>query len=168
MSFFDVCESGGVKPPESALLGVNLYRTVYMSWQVEKGLKMGYFSPKMAPLGVNLYRICCRRRAEKGAKNRHFNLEIALLGVTLYMTVRRLRWGERGQKQGYFSPKTPELPFLIFYTENRFPGRFWPFFRPLRHKDHFFEAEPLCFRYPLFPCKIPPKKGQKRRFLYRR
>ena len=68
MSFFDVCESGCLGPPEIALLGVNLYRTVYMSWQVEKGLKTGYFSPKMAPLGVNLYRICYRRWAEKGAK----------------------------------------------------------------------------------------------------
>ena len=55
-------------PPEIALLGVNLYRTVYTPWQVEKGLNTGYFSPKMTPLGVNLYRICYRRWAEKGAK----------------------------------------------------------------------------------------------------
>src|SRR3990172_8543504 len=75
---------------------------------------------------------------------------------------------KNGQKKGYFSSKTLELPFLIFYTENQFPGRFWPFFFCIEDKDHFFEAEPLCFRYPLFPCKIPPKKGQKRRFLYRR
>ena len=58
---------------------------------------------------------------------------------------------KNGQKRGHFSPKTLELPFLIFYTENRFPGRFWPFFFCIEDKDHFFEAEPLCFRYPPFP-----------------
>ena len=66
---------------------------------------------------------------------------------------------KNGQKRGYFSPKTLELPFLIFYTKNRFPGRFWPFFRPLRHKDRFFEAEPLCFSTPFSRVKYPPKKG---------
>ena len=52
---------------------------------------------------------------------------------------------KNGQKRGYFSSKTLELPFLIFYTENRFPGRFWPFFFCIEDKGHFFEAGPPVF-----------------------